>query len=180
MTASRSPLVPGRLGEEGEIDYGAPVRDGFDDLSRDRIPVRSLRRDDLAALARIDRKNTGRDRSAYIAHQLAEAFDHSGIRVSLVAELDGAAVGFVMARVDFGEFGRLEPAAVIDTIGVDPGHARRGVGRAMLSQLLANLGNLRIETLRTEVDWHDFGLIGFLYRRGFRPSQRLAFTRRLD
>ncbi len=48
-------------------------------------------------------------------------------RPTLAPEVDGAPAGFVMARVDFGEFGRPEPAAVIDTIGVDPGHGGLGV-----------------------------------------------------
>ena len=72
-----------------------------------------------------------------------------------------------MARVDLGDFGRTEPVAVIDTIGVDSGYAHRGVGHALLSQLFANLGALRIERVETVVAPHDFGLLGFLYDVGF-------------
>ena len=68
-----------------------------------------------------------------------EALHESDVRVSLVAEQDGRPVGFIMARVDFGEFGRFEPTAVMDTIGVDPDYRDRGIGRALLSQLLINL-----------------------------------------
>ena len=50
-----------------------------------------------------------------------------------------------MARVDLGEFGRVETTAVIDTIGVDPDYQNKGVGRALVSQLLTNLGTLRVE-----------------------------------
>ena len=35
-----------------------------------------------------------------------------------------------LARVDYGEFGRTQPTAVIDTIGVEPGHGRQGIGAA--------------------------------------------------
>ena len=66
----------------------------------------------------------------------------------------------------------------MDTIGVDPGYAHRGVGRALVSQLFANLGALRIERVETVVAPRDFGLIGFLYDVGFAPSQRLPFVRR--
>jgi len=38
--------------------------------------------------------------------------------VSLAAEIEGLLVGFLLARVYYGEFGTLEPAAVMDTIGV--------------------------------------------------------------
>ena len=84
-----------------------------------------------------------------------------------------------MARADLGDFGRTEPVAVMDTIGVDPGYAHRGVGHALVSQLFANLGALRIERVETVVAPRDFGLLGFLYDVGFAPSQRLPFVRRL-
>ena len=61
------------------------------------------------------------------------------VRLSLVARVDGIAAGFVTARADFGDYGRVEPVAVLDTIGVDPDYAHRGVGHALLSQLFANL-----------------------------------------
>ncbi len=169
---TENPPEPG-----GELDFSDPSGDQPEALSRDRVPVRSLMADDLAALARIDRRITGRDRTAYFERKVAEALGESGIRVSLVAEVDGWPAGYVMARVDFGEFGRVEPTAVIDTIGVDPGYGHQGVGHALMSQLVANLAMLHIERIRTEVGWDDFALIGFLRTCGFKPSQRIAFSR---
>lgn len=159
-----------------EIDYSDPDTDDCTALSRDRIPCRSLRRDDTPALERIDRKVMGRDRSTYLQRKIAEVLDESGIRVSMVAESDGTVVGFVMARVDFGEFGRTEPYAVLDTISVDPGFQHRQVGTALLSQLLANLTTLRVDRVRTEVGYDRHQLAAFLQRCGFVPSQQLAFS----
>jgi ribosomal protein S18 acetylase RimI-like enzyme len=102
------------------------------------------------------------------------------VRVSLVAERDGRPVGFIMARVDFGEFGRMEPTAVMDTIGVDPDYRQQGIGRALLSQLLVNLMTLRIERIRTELDWRDRDLLAFLDRCGFWPSQQLCLVHTID
>ena len=83
-----------------------------------------------------------------------------------------------MARVDFGEFGRTEPTAVLDTIGVDPAWTRRRhVGRALLEQLLLNLGSLRVERVLTEVEWNHLPLLGFLARTGFGHAQRLSFEK---
>jgi predicted N-acetyltransferase YhbS len=132
---------------------------------------------DLPAIVRIDRLLTGRDRSEYMRAQLAEALDDSAIRVSLVACLDGTVVGYLMARTDLGDFGRTEPVAIIDTIGVDPEYAHRGVGHALMSQLVVNLGALRVERVETIIAPRDLALLGFLYDCGFVPSQRLAFVR---
>ncbi len=149
----------------------------YDKLARDGVLVRSLKVEDLAAVDRIDAKLTGLDRSAYYAAKFREMLDESGIRISMVSEDDGIVTGFIMARVDFGEFGKVDKAAVMDTIGVHPAYAGSGVGHALLSQLLINLSTLQVESVRTKVEHENFGLRNFLYRQGFKPSQRLLLTR---
>ena len=165
--------------QSAEIDYSSPGGDDFSTLARDRFPVRSMQEQDLAALIAIDRKATGHDRRAWYERKMREALTQSGVRVSLAAEADGAIVGFIMAGVDFGEFGRTEPEAVMDTIGVAPDFRGQGVGAALMSQLLVNLATLRVERLRTELDWNDFGLLAYLAGCGFRPSQRLVVRREI-
>lgn len=169
-------LSEGR-GPGHEIDYGAPAGNDYERLARDRCEVRAMTPADLQDAVRIDRAITSRDRAAAIARKLAEAMQETGVRVSLAALLDDTVVGFLMARADLGDFGRTEPAAVLDTIGVDPGYTHRGVGGALLSQLFLNLGALRIERVETVVAPRDLGLLGFLYDAGFAPSPRLPFVR---
>jgi len=174
---TKAPRIPTRADEAAEIDYSDPLPDDFEALSRDKVPVRSMVASDLDALIGIDRHNTGRDRRAYYERKLAETLDETGVRVSLVAELEGRPVGFIMARVDYGEFGRTEPEAVIDTIGVDPAATHKNVGTAMMSQLMVNLAALQVERVRTEVVWNNYPLTSFLEHCGFAPAQRLALKR---
>lgn len=169
-------LAP-RLMLERDTAPAAEPQDG--DLAAEPVVVRSLLPADLPAVIGVDRRVTGRDRTAYYKRKVAEALSESGVRVSQVAELDGAFVGFIMARVDFGEYGRAVATAVIDTIAVDPGFSGKGVGRALLGQLIGNLGSLRVESVNTEVDWDNFGLLQFLRGCGFKPSQRLCFSKRV-
>jgi ribosomal protein S18 acetylase RimI-like enzyme len=159
-----------------QVHSGAPG-DYYEKLARDRVPVRSLREEDLPAIVRIDRKLTGVDRSAYYSAKLREVLTESGIRVSLVSEDGGMVTGYIMARVDFGEFGKLEKAAAIDTIGVHPAYGGSGIGHALLSQLLLNLSTLKVETVAVQVSNENFGLQRFLHARGFVPSQRLVLTK---
>jgi ribosomal protein S18 acetylase RimI-like enzyme len=165
--------------EHTEVDLSDPSGDDFAALSRDRIPVRSLNEADYPFIVSVDRKVSGRDRSAYYKRKIAEVTKESGVRVSLVAEVDGQFAGFVMARTEFGEFGRAQSTAVLDTIGVDPAYGRHSVGRALMSQLLTNLASLGVDKVQTQLAWNSFSLLGFLNRCGFKPSQRLIFQRRL-
>lgn len=164
----------------GEIDYGAAPANDFEALARDRADVRSLRREDIADLVRIDRRLTGRDRSAYITRQVEEALYDSAVRVSLAAYCDCAAVGYLAASVDFGDVGRTEPTAVIDTLAVDPDRTGSGIGTALVSQLLVNLMALHVERVETEVARDRLDLLAYFYRLGFAPSARLGFVKRLS
>lgn len=164
------------IDEAGELDFSDPASDDFEALSRDVIPVRSIEPKDVTAVVDIDRRTMGRSRRAYYERMFHQVFEVVGVRVSLVAELDDRVVGFVMARVDYGEFGRTEPTAVMDTIGVHPDYRNRDVATALMSQLLVNLAALQVEFVRTSVSWRNIGLIGFLADAGFRPAQRLALS----
>jgi predicted N-acetyltransferase YhbS len=160
-------------------DYGDTAPNDFEHLARDVADVHSLAEADLDAVVRIDRRLTGHDRGAYIRHKFEQALSESALRVSLVACKDGTTAGYLMASADYGDFGRAEPVAVIDTIGVDPGFSHAGIGRALLSQLFMNLDALRVERVESVVAKEHFELLGFLYRAGFGPSQRLAFVKTL-
>jgi len=163
--------------DPAEMDFSAPEGDDFTALSHDRVPVRSMRADDLDAIIRIDTRETGGDHSEYLAAKMKEALTESGVRVSVIAEQEGHPAGYIMARVDFGEFGRTDAVAVMDTIGVDPGYRHHGVGSALMSQLIANLATLRVEKIRTEVDWNGFEIMTYLDRIGFRPAQQVTLKR---
>lgn len=160
-----------------EIDYSGAARDDHEALARDRVEVRLLAATDAGEVARIDRHLTGRDRSGYITQAVKEAIEGSAVRVSLIAKQDGIVTGFIMAKTDFGDYGRAEPVAVIDTLGVDPAFAKRGIGTALLSQLLVNLTALGVERVETVVSRENFALLGFLYAIGFGPSKRLGFVK---
>lgn len=160
-------------------DWSAPAENDFERQPKNSVEVRSLAPGDLDAVIRIDRKITGRDRSSYMQSQLEEAISESAIRVSLIASREGIPVGFVMAKADFGDFGRAAPVAVIDTIGVAPDFTGAGMGSALLAQLRVNLAALNVERLETVVAMENVKLLGFFHAAGFGPSQRLAFVKQI-
>ena len=162
-----------------EINYGAPPLADFTTLARDRVELCSLAPGDLPGIESIDREITGRDRKEYLSRLTEEAVADSGVRVSLVARRNDAIAGFLMARTDFGDFGRAEPIAVIDTIGVHRWFAGTGIGSALLSQLFVNLRALGVQRVETVVAAENLGLLAFFTNKGFGPSDRLAFVKQL-
>jgi ribosomal protein S18 acetylase RimI-like enzyme len=144
------------------------------------IRVRDLRPADLEAVTALDARITGRRREEFFRVKLAQALRETGVRISLAAEDDGAFAGFLLARVFYGEFGSTEETAVLDTLGVHPGHRGRGVAGALTDQLRTNLLGLGIRTLCTEVDWRDQDLLRFFHREGFRPASRFCLDLDLE
>lgn len=139
-------------------------------------PVRSLAESDLDSIARIDRHITNENRTDYLRQKVAEITSDSGIRISMVAEDEGMIAGFIMARVDYGDFGKAESTAVVDTLGVGPEYKGKGIGSALMAQLLDNLASLQVDNLRTEVEWDNFQLNHFLAGCDFRPAQQISLA----
>ena len=138
------------------------------------IVVRGLTPGDLDAVVAIDARSSGRRREEYFRIKLQQNLAETGIKVSLAAEADGLFRGFLLARVYYGEFGIMEPVAVLDTLGVHPDTRNLGIGHALMEQLLVNLAGLGVATLRTEVAWEDSLLLRFFHKERFRPAARLC------
>jgi ribosomal protein S18 acetylase RimI-like enzyme len=144
------------------------------------VVVRNLRPKDLEAVIALDARVTGRRREEFFKLKLKQALADTGIAISLAAELDGGFVGFLLARVYYGEFGRMEPVAVMDALAVQPDVRGRGVGSALVDQLRTNLLGLGIPRLQTEVAWENLDLIAFFHHEGFRPAPRLCLDLDLE
>lgn len=149
-------------------------------LETDAIVVRSMRESDLEAVVEIDAAATGRRRPRYFERMLERTVAEADFQISLIAEIEGAVAGCLIATLYYGEFGVMEPSASIDAVGVLPDFRRQRVGKALMRQLRLNLGALRIEKLRTEVAWDDFELLAFFKSSGFAPAERICLECTVD
>ena len=106
-------------------------------LETDSIVVRTMREDDLNQVVAIDATASGRRRPQYFELMIQRALKDAALQISLVAELEGAVVGFLIASLYYGEYGLVEPAASIDAIGVHPdrrGNRRQGAHATAAAQ----------------------------------------------
>lgn len=146
----------------------------LDVVARDQVMVRRAVMSDLDAMVAIDALATGRKRDRFLRQKLTQALQDTGIAMSLAAELDGHLVGFLLARVYYGEFGVMEPSAVMDVLGVHPDYRGRHVAAALVDQLRTNLLGLGIATLQTEVRWDSPDLLSFFQHEGFTIAPRIC------
>ncbi len=144
------------------------------DGDREDLIIRTLRPEDTPRLVHMDQAIRGRGRQTWYERKVQRALRDTDVAISLGAEMDGILVGALLGSVHFGEFGQPEPVAILDTMLVDRSYGRKGIGSAMLDQLLKNLRGLRIPQLRTEVAWNEIELIAFFEQVGFRPAARIV------
>ncbi|MBI4291549.1 MAG: GNAT family N-acetyltransferase [Betaproteobacteria bacterium] len=136
--------------------------------------MRIMKPSDLDAIVRIDEQTSRQNRREYYERKLAVLLDklHT-INSSLVAEIDGKVVGFIMGDIYFGEFGIPETSATIDTLGVDPALQHHGIASDLMDQFIMNMKVAGVNKIYTLVNWEDFGLERFFSRHKFVPSKRI-------
>ena len=142
------------------------------------LRIRPLADVDIGAITAIDERIGGRYRpevwERHIGYYLRR--DPEG---SVVAEWQGAVVGFMLGEVRSGEFGLEEPTGWIEVLGVDPGHRGKAIGRSMAAALLAHFRELGAHTVRTLVDEEAEELHSFFSSLGFTPSNLRPFVKTL-
>jgi len=91
----------------------------------EKFLTRPLVADDLQRVVEIDSKYSGRRRDGFFRKRLDAALAEPHKFVYLGCEIDAVLQGFLLARLQEGEYGSEEPSASFDAIGVDPGGDER-------------------------------------------------------
>jgi len=130
-----------------------------------RIQIRPMRMDDFEAIVEIDRKIFGKTRPDYWKRIVVpnQQYPFS----SLVAELEGKVIGFIVGEVSGGKFGVPDTVGWLTTIGVDPDYQHRGVARKLSETFIQNLKSIGVSMVYTLVNWSDWDLLKFFRNMGF-------------
>ena len=125
-----------------------------------------MRRKDLEVIVEIDEKVLGERRQDYWERKL-ELMDHRSSQTSLVAEVEGTVVGFILGEVSGWEFGVPDNIGWIETIGIDPVYQKKRLATALAQELIKNLKVIGVRTIYTLVSWDDWDLLQFFHAMGF-------------
>lgn len=134
--------------------------------SLENVKIRLLKREDLEAIVGIDEKVLGETRRNYWERKL-ELMNDKSSQASLVAEVEGKVVGFILGDVSGWEFGVPDTIGWIDTIGIDPAYQKRKLATALANELIKNLKAVGVRTIYTLVNWNDWDLLQFFHAMGF-------------
>ncbi|MEZ5788924.1 MAG: GNAT family N-acetyltransferase [Xanthobacteraceae bacterium] len=141
------------------------------------VGVRRLRPDDLERTIAIDQAHTGRPRRRFFEKRLDAARKHPENFIHVGVTEGDKLMGFAFARVRQGEFGRDEPIAALDLMGVDHASEAHGYGHRLIEALQAAMREKGIRRLHSQADWTEHGLLKFFDSTGFKLAPRLVLER---
>lgn len=133
---------------------------------------------DLDRIVEIDTLVLGKSRPEYWEMKLELAEKRLPI-ASLMAEMDGKVVGFIMGDASGWEYGVPEHEGWIDTIGVDPAYQRRGVAGELLNEMVWHLKKVGGDTAYTLVNWREGGLLRLFEAVGFSKGEMINLELKL-
>ena len=100
--------------------------------------------------------------------------------IVLVAEHDGKVIGYVFGAVEGYDYLSLRgPAGVVHDVIVDPQHRGNGVGRLLLTEILAVFKSRNAPRVVLSTAEHNSGAQRLFERMGFRRTM-IEMTRELD
>lgn len=125
---------------------------------------------DISAVTAIDERIGGVYRPEHWERRLGYYLRRDP-EASLVAEIDGEVVGFMLGEVRSGEFGLDEATGWIEVLGVHPDYRGRAIGRLLGEAILDHFRAHDVKTVRTFVDQDREDLTGFFRALGFEPAR---------
>ena len=96
------------------------------------VTIRRMREEDIEGVLAIDRKIVGKER-ATTYDTMPRNYVGGELDVSVVAEVKGEIVGFLLGRMTESSF-EAGNCFLLDLIGVDPDYRRQGIGRRMVTR----------------------------------------------
>ena len=146
-----------------------------------KTEIRPLNQNDFRAVVVIDEKVFGHARPEYYETKFARALEEKNrIPLSLVAEIEGKVVGFVMCELFIGEYGIPVTTAALDTIGIDPDFQGQGIARQLMDELIGHLGKIGVQKINALAEWNDWQLIRFFSAIGFAPAKTINLGLKID
>jgi len=142
------------------------------------LTIRALQDTDLGDIIAIDEKIGGEYRPKVWENRLSY-YTRRDPEASVVAEIEGRVVGFMLGEVRSGEFGLEDPTGWIEVLGVDPENRGESIGRRLAKHILEHFRARGATQVRTLVEEEMEGITQFFTAIGFEPAPIQPFVLKL-
>lgn len=140
-----------------------------------RVHIREMTEEDIEGVLAIDRNIVASDRVMTYATS-AESDVGGELGVSLVAEVGGGIVGFLLGEITDSLYGPGD-TAWIRLIGIGASYQRQSIGARLVQVFTERCRHQGIRSVHITVRLHDWTLLSFLRSLGFDRSETVEFIK---
>ncbi|MFX0207617.1 MAG: GNAT family N-acetyltransferase [Candidatus Hodarchaeota archaeon] len=160
--------------EFNRLNYNNGDVKEFNDLLFENSPLitRMMRKEDLERIIEIDYKLLGERRPDFWESKI-EMLEIKSDLSSLVAEVNGNVIGFILGEASGWEYVVPENIGWVDTMGVDAAYQRKGIARLLMNEMLIHMKQHGVNTVNTLVNWRDWPLLQFFESIGFKRGDMI-------
>ncbi|MBW2655001.1 MAG: GNAT family N-acetyltransferase [Deltaproteobacteria bacterium] len=150
----------------------------MEDLVEDTVNIRGITLNDAEAIQTIRKAisedDAGVDFIKVIEQQISEGTDKS----SLVAEINGNVVGYMISTSLYAGFG-IKKSAWIMAIGVHPDFMGQGIGLKLAEKICDIYRDKGVKNIYSSVLWDSTDVLSFFKKLGFERSEFINLKKKL-
>jgi N-acetylglutamate synthase-like GNAT family acetyltransferase len=150
----------------------------MEDLVGDTVNIREITLSDADDIQKIrtaiSEDDAEIDFSKIIGQQISEGVD----KTSLVAEINGNVVGYMVSTTLYAGFG-IKKSAWIVAIGVHPDFMGQGIGLKLGQKICEIYKKNGVKTIYSSVLWDSTDVLSFFKKLGFQRSEFINLKKKL-
>lgn len=145
--------------------------------TEEKLMIRPMEPEDISDVLEIDRKSTG-ERRAPTYNNLITGDIGGDFDLSLIGEIGGQVIGFVLARQIYIGEPPIE-VGLIQILGVDPDYRGQGIASTLIDAIVEHCRTRGLKAVRVMVSQDDSQLQGFFKHMGFASGQLIDYSKKL-
>ena len=150
----------------------------MEDLVENAVKIREITLEDAAAIQQIRKAISEEDGSVDFEKFIEQQISESSGKLSLVAEISGRVVGYMISTTLYAGFG-IKKSAWIMAIGVHPEYMGQGIGLSLARKICDIYKEKGIENIYSSVLWDSTDVLSFFKKLGFERSEFINLKKRL-
>lgn len=150
----------------------------MEDLVEDTVNVRKITLNDAAQIQNIRQAISEDDGEVDFAKIIEQQVSAGAGESSLVAEVNGTVIGYMISTRLYAGFG-IKKSAWIMAIGVHPDYMGQGVGLKLAGKICEVYKEKGIKHIYTSVLWDSTDVLSFFKKLGFERSDFINLKKKL-
>lgn len=144
----------------------------------DTVNIREITLNDAEAIQNIRKAISEDDGEVNFVKIIEQQISEGSEKSSLVAEINGAVVGYMISSTLYAGFG-IKKSAWIMAIGVHPDYMGQGIGLKLARKICEVYKDKGIKNIYSSVLWDSTDVLSFFKKLGFERSDFINLKKKL-